>query len=144
VVIEDKFVPNHRIVSHKEMSDATSPGTKLHTDPVYRTPIWSFVPFTISAPACGVAQGALDAFIDEMKVRDDSFAHSPLSKKPGMHARVAEASAMIDCGDLLYKLGRHEEARAAFAAAAELAGNKREQELLRRRATDAANAAASS
>ena len=103
VVIEDKFVPNHRIVSHTEMSDATSPGTKLHTDPVYRTPIWSFVPFTISAPACGVAQGALDAFIDEMKVRDNSFAHSPLSKKPGMHARVAEASAMIDCGDLLYK-----------------------------------------
>jgi 3-hydroxy-9,10-secoandrosta-1,3,5(10)-triene-9,17-dione monooxygenase len=103
VVIEDKFVPNHRIVSHKDMSDATSPGTKLHTDSVYRAPIWSFVPFTISAPACGVAQGALDALIDEMKVRDDSFAHSPLSKKPGMHARVAEASAMIDCGDLLYK-----------------------------------------
>jgi 3-hydroxy-9,10-secoandrosta-1,3,5(10)-triene-9,17-dione monooxygenase len=38
-----------------------------------------------------------------MKVRDDSFAHSPLAKKPGMHARVAEASAMIDAGDLLYK-----------------------------------------
>ncbi len=51
VVIDDKFVPSHRIISHKEMSDATSPGTKLHTDPVYRTPIWSFVPFTISAPA---------------------------------------------------------------------------------------------
>jgi 3-hydroxy-9,10-secoandrosta-1,3,5(10)-triene-9,17-dione monooxygenase len=103
VVLEDKFVPNHRIISHKEMSDATSPGAKLHTDPVYRTPIWSFVPFTISAPACGIAQGALDAFIEDMKVRDDSFAHSPLSKKPGMHLRVAEASAMIDCGDLLYK-----------------------------------------
>ena len=103
VVIDDKFVPDHRIVSHKEMSDATSPGAKLHAEPVYRTPIWSFVPFTISAPACGIAQGALDAFIDEMKVRDDSFAHSPLAKKPGMHARVAEASAMIDAGDLLYK-----------------------------------------
>ncbi len=103
VVIGDKFVPDHRIVSHKEMSAATSPGAKLHADPVYRTPIWSFVPFTISAPACGIAQGALDAFIDEMKVRDDSFAHSPLAKKPGMHARVAEASAMIDAGDLLYK-----------------------------------------
>ena len=103
VVIDDKFVPDHRIVSHKEMSDATSPGAKLHAEPVYRTPIWSFVPFTISAPACGVARGALDAFIDEMKVRDDSFAHSPLAKKPGMHARVAEASAMIDAGDLLYK-----------------------------------------
>lgn len=103
VVIDDKFVPDHRIVSHKEMSDATSPGSQLHADPVYHTPIWSFVPFTISAPACGIAQGALESFIDEMKVRDNSFAHSPLSKKPGMHARVAEASAMIDSADLLYK-----------------------------------------
>src|SRR6266851_521165 len=35
-------------------------------------------------------------------------------------------------GDLLHKLGRYEEARAAFEAAAGLAGNKREQDLLRR------------
>jgi RNA polymerase sigma factor (sigma-70 family) len=37
-------------------------------------------------------------------------------------------------GDLLQKLGRYQEARAAFEAAAALAGNKREQDLLRRRA----------
>jgi len=41
-------------------------------------------------------------------------------------------------GDLLHKLGRFGEARAAFEAAAELAGNRREQELLKRRAADAA------
>jgi RNA polymerase sigma factor (sigma-70 family) len=46
-------------------------------------------------------------------------------------------------GDLLQKLGRHEEARTAFEAAAALAGNKREQDLLRRRAAEAANAATS-
>jgi predicted RNA polymerase sigma factor len=40
-------------------------------------------------------------------------------------------------GDLLQKLGRHPEARAAFEAAARLAGNQREQELLRRRAAEA-------
>jgi predicted RNA polymerase sigma factor len=44
-------------------------------------------------------------------------------------------------GDLLQKLGRFEEARAALEAAAGLAGNKREQELLRRRAAEAADAA---
>jgi RNA polymerase sigma factor (sigma-70 family) len=44
-------------------------------------------------------------------------------------------------GDLLHKLGRHEEARAAFEAAAALAGNRREQDLLRRRAAEAADAA---
>src|SRR5829696_6070873 len=40
-------------------------------------------------------------------------------------------------GDLLCKLGRFAEARAAFEIAARLAGNKRERELLRRRATEA-------
>src|SRR5207244_7151780 len=47
-------------------------------------------------------------------------------------------------GDLLQKLGRYDEAHAAFEAAAELAGNKREQELMHRRAAEAADAARSS
>jgi len=47
-------------------------------------------------------------------------------------------------GDLLHKLGRYAEARAAFEAAAGLAGNQREQDLLRRRAAAAADAASSS
>jgi RNA polymerase sigma factor (sigma-70 family) len=46
-------------------------------------------------------------------------------------------------GDLLYKLGRYGEARAAFEAAAALAGNRREHDLLRRRAAEAADAAIS-
>jgi predicted RNA polymerase sigma factor len=45
---------------------------------------------------------------------------------------------------LLHKLGRYEEARAAFEAAAALAGNRREHDLLRRRAAEAADAAMSS
>jgi len=40
-------------------------------------------------------------------------------------------------GDLLQRLGRFEEARAAFEAAAELAGNKRERDLMKRRAAKA-------
>ncbi|HWJ33618.1 MAG TPA: hypothetical protein VNR70_00025 [Steroidobacteraceae bacterium] len=43
-------------------------------------------------------------------------------------------------GDLLHKLGRYEEARAAFEAAAALAG-RREHDLLRRRAAETADAA---
>jgi RNA polymerase sigma factor (sigma-70 family) len=44
-------------------------------------------------------------------------------------------------GDLLQKLGRFEEAQASFELAATLAGNKREHDLLRRRAAEAGNAA---
>jgi RNA polymerase sigma factor (sigma-70 family) len=47
-------------------------------------------------------------------------------------------------GDLLHKLGRYEEAHAAFETAAALTGNKREHGLLKRRAAESASAAISS
>lgn len=46
-------------------------------------------------------------------------------------------------GDLLHKLGRYAEAKSAFEAAAQLAGNDRERALLQRRAAQAADAAVS-
>jgi RNA polymerase sigma factor (sigma-70 family) len=60
-----------------------------------------------------------------------------------MHEPALKAYHLLPSvrGDLLHKLGRHEEARAAFETAAALAGNRREQELLRRRAAEAADAA---
>ena len=44
-------------------------------------------------------------------------------------------------GDLLERLGRHDEARAAFEAAARITANTREQEMLKRRALAAGKAA---
>jgi RNA polymerase sigma factor (sigma-70 family) len=66
----------------------------------------------------------------------DRLAHEPALKNYHLLGSVR--------GDLLHKLGRYAEARAAFEAAAELAGNKREQELLKRRAAEAANEATAS
>ena len=83
------------------------------------------------AVAVGMAEGPAAALAIV-----DALAHEPALQAYHLLPSVR--------GDLLHKLGRYEEARAAFAAAAELAGNKREQELLRRRAMDAANAAPSS
>mgnify|MGYP003694195167 CR=1 FL=1 len=60
----------------------------------------------------------------------DRLAHEPALKTYHLLRSVR--------GDLLQKLGRFEEARAAFEAAAGLAGNKREQDLLKRRAAEAA------
>ena len=63
----------------------------------------------------------------------DRLAHEPALKNYHLLGSVR--------GDLLHKLGRFAEARAAFEAAAELTGNRREQEFLRRRAADAAGGA---
>jgi alkylation response protein AidB-like acyl-CoA dehydrogenase len=103
IALDNAFVPQHRVLSHAAMAEGTTPGAKVHDGWLYRAPVWTFVPFTISAPANGIARGALESFIDEMRARETSFDHSAMAKKPGMHMRVAEASAMIDAGDLLYK-----------------------------------------
>jgi RNA polymerase sigma factor (sigma-70 family) len=65
----------------------------------------------------------------------DGLAHEPALKTYHLLASVR--------GDLLHKLGRFDEARAAFEAAAALAGNRREQDLLKRRAAEAGGAAMS-
>jgi alkylation response protein AidB-like acyl-CoA dehydrogenase len=103
IVIDDLFVPNHRILGLAEMLQGITPGSKVHDSPLYKTSVWAIIPFTISSPANGMARGALDAFIDEMKVREGSYDHSLLAKKPGIQLTVAEASAMIDAADLLYR-----------------------------------------
>ncbi len=83
------------------------------------------------AVAVGMAEGPEAALAIA-----DGLVHEPALKTYHLLGSVR--------GDLLYRLGRYHEARVAFEAAAELAGNKREQDLLRRRAADAAEAVASS
>jgi RNA polymerase sigma factor (sigma-70 family) len=82
------------------------------------------------AVAVGMAEGPEAALVIV-----DRLVHEPALKAYHLLGSVR--------GDLLHKLGRHEEARASFEAAAALAGNKREQDLLRRRAAEAGDAARS-
>lgn len=76
------------------------------------------------AVALGMARGPQVglALVDQLVAMD---------ALPGYHLLPAVR------GDLLERLGRHDEARAAFAQAAELTDNERERALLRRRAAGA-------
>jgi RNA polymerase sigma factor (sigma-70 family) len=80
------------------------------------------------AVAVGMAEGPAAALAIV-----DRLAHEPLLKAYHLLPGVR--------GDLLQRLGRFEEARAAFEAAAGLAGNRREQELMKRRAAELSGSA---
>jgi RNA polymerase sigma factor (sigma-70 family) len=73
------------------------------------------------AVAIGMAEGPQAALAIV-----DGLAHEPALRSYHLLPSVR--------GDLLHRLGRFDEARAAFEAAAALAGNARERDLLRRRA----------
>ena len=80
------------------------------------------------AVAVGMAEGPAAALAIV-----DGLAHEPALKNYHLLESVR--------GDLLCKLGRLAEGRAAFEIAARLAGNKREQQLLKRRAAEAIGSA---
>jgi alkylation response protein AidB-like acyl-CoA dehydrogenase len=103
VAVENVFVPDHRIVKNEDLVNGTAPGGRLHESSLYRAPVWAVFPFCISSPANGIARGAFESYVDEMKARTSAFDHSPLAKKPTIQLRLAEAGALIDAGDLLYK-----------------------------------------
>jgi alkylation response protein AidB-like acyl-CoA dehydrogenase len=103
VAVEGAFVPEHRMVRNSDLVNGTAPGTAVHDGALYRAPVWAIFPFCISSPANGMARGAFDSYVEEMKARQSAFDHSALAKKPNIQMRLAEAGALIDAGDLLYK-----------------------------------------
>ncbi len=115
VVVNDVFVPAHRMISLADISNGTSPGSFIHASPLYRVPAWAVFPFTISSGAASIARGAFDTFVSEMKVRETAFDHAPMSKKPGVHMRLAEAGALIDSASLLYNRSLQETMDRIFA-----------------------------
>lgn len=114
VVANDIFVPAHRTISWSAAGDGTAPGTKVHQSLLYRTPMMAFFPFFISSPGAGIARGGLDAFVSEMKERRLQDG-SPMGRMPSVQMRIAEASALIDAADLLYKRSLRETMDKIFA-----------------------------
>jgi alkylation response protein AidB-like acyl-CoA dehydrogenase len=102
VVAKDIFLPAHRTFSWSSAADGTAPGAKVHRSPLYRAPMMAFFPFFIASPGAGIARGGLEAFVAEMKERRlaDGL---PMARMPNVQMRVAEAAALIDAADLLYK-----------------------------------------
>ena len=75
------------------------------------------------AVAVGMAEGPLAGLAIV-----DSITHEPALQNYHLLPGVR--------GDFLQKLGRHDEARAAFETAAQLAGNGRDRSLMQRRARE--------
>lgn len=101
LVIEDAFVPDHRVIRHTVINGLDTPGTEGNPDSVYRMPMNGVINYCVSAPALGLAEGALESFSTEMTPRADIFAQK-VSGNATLQLRTSESSAEIDCARLLY------------------------------------------
>ncbi|MFD3595835.1 3-hydroxy-9,10-secoandrosta-1,3,5(10)-triene-9,17-dione monooxygenase oxygenase subunit [Nocardia sp. NPDC058640] len=97
VVVEDVFVPAHRFLSFRAMSEGRSPGLAQNPDTVYKMPWGTIHPTTISAPIVGMGYGAYEAHVEHQGKRvRAAYAGENAKDDPFAKVRVAEASSDID------------------------------------------------
>ncbi|XGU19054.1 3-hydroxy-9,10-secoandrosta-1,3,5(10)-triene-9,17-dione monooxygenase oxygenase subunit [Rhodococcus sp. 3Y1] len=96
VVVKDVFVPKHRVLSFRAMSELTAPGLEKNTAPVYKMPWEPFTPprsrhrssewLTAPTKRTSSTRASVRAAFAGEKSKDDPFAK----------VRIAEASSDID------------------------------------------------
>jgi alkylation response protein AidB-like acyl-CoA dehydrogenase len=92
IVANDIFIPEYRTVSNKEIEDGTSPGSRIHANPIYRAISSANFTAAMAAPAVGAARGFLEVFEQRLRSKtgniDDGLTVN--------FARYAQAVAQVD------------------------------------------------
>lgn len=105
MVVDDAFIPAHRVVTFADMLTGNGPGVAANGNPIYRQPMLAVVPHCLVSPALGMARGALKAFIEQVGNRATRGAvaggNNRMSEFPTVQLRVAEATASIDAAQLM-------------------------------------------
>lgn len=101
VVVNEAFVPAHRVTRIAELNSPASPGQKLNTGWVYKLPMLDVFGYSVAGPTLGAARGVLDGFIAAMTGRTGLDA-SKVTDHPTLQQRVGESSAEIDAAQALY------------------------------------------
>jgi alkylation response protein AidB-like acyl-CoA dehydrogenase len=96
IQVKDAVIPPHRVASIVDLRN--SPGYELHGRASYRLPTMSILPYTLCSPMVGMAQGALDEFIERLKGKTG---RGRTAESVAIQMRIAESSAEIDAARLL-------------------------------------------
>jgi alkylation response protein AidB-like acyl-CoA dehydrogenase len=101
LVLDDVFVPAHRVLTFAEATSGRTPGAKLYADnPTFAVPMLCNIPSCLASVAVGAALGALDDYIDATRARITRGAVAGAANRMAEFAtvqlRVADAAASAD------------------------------------------------
>jgi len=101
LVLEDVFVPKHRVLTFEATTTGKTPGAALYAgNPAFSIPMLCNIPSCLASVAVGTAAGALDDYIAMTSVRVTrgaiAGAQSRMADFATVQLRVAEAAACAD------------------------------------------------
>ena len=125
-IADNVFVPEHRSVSFQTLRDASSPGSKVNPNPIYRTPFIAVHSYALLGPALGLARGGYADFVQWTRERYLTYTQLNIAQHVPVQLKVAEIAAQIDAAELLAR-------RALATARKDYAGMTMETRTLLRR-----------
>ena len=112
IVMEDAFVPAHRVLKVERAGDGDWTGWELHEQDRYRIPIPVLLGWDLVAPMLGIAQGMIDEFTARLV---GTSGPGRTADSPAIHLRLSEAAAETDAARIFL----HHDIREMFQKATE-------------------------
>jgi alkylation response protein AidB-like acyl-CoA dehydrogenase len=95
VVIDDVFVPAHRLVAVSDIYTGAAPGAAVHDGHTYRWPMVPALALLAAMPALGSAERAVEIYVDRLSQRYLAYEGVLQKDKPMAAIRLGEASVRL-------------------------------------------------
>jgi alkylation response protein AidB-like acyl-CoA dehydrogenase len=103
IVVDDLFVPDHRVVNFAELSNGINPGSKIHENPLYRMPSLTFLALVVTTSVIGAARGAVDIFKERLQTRKITGTQTIVGEKINFQVLLARTDHMVRTAELLLR-----------------------------------------
>ena len=104
VKIDGVFVPEDRSVDVTAMASGTADGARIHSGPLYQTPMVPILALAASMPALGQARACVRSFQERMTKRHlYGAAGQKQSDRPAAQIRLARAAIQVRQAELLMR-----------------------------------------
>jgi len=105
IVVEDAFVPNHRVLDVVSAGNGDWTGWEIHGEACYRIPIPVSLGWDLVAPMVGIAQGMIDEFTARLI---GTSGPGKTAESPAIQIRLSQATAEVDAGRVFMRHDIHE------------------------------------
>jgi alkylation response protein AidB-like acyl-CoA dehydrogenase len=95
VVVDDVWVPEHRLVAVIDIYGGTTPGAALHHAAVYRWPMVPALALTAAMPALGSAELVADLFARRLSERVLAYSGAAQKDQPTAQVRLGDARVRL-------------------------------------------------
>jgi alkylation response protein AidB-like acyl-CoA dehydrogenase len=103
VVIDEVFVPGEHSVSIAAMSNGTAPGSKLHSGPLYHTPMIPILTQAASMPLLGTAKACVRRFRERSQERFMMYSQTMQSEDVPAQMLVSRSALEVEQAELLMR-----------------------------------------